>query len=229
MPNLPDPVIEERDGLLVLRDDLLPGGTKRRAIGVLLHGASEFVYASPAQGYAQVALAYGCADLGLKATVFVARRKSMHPSTREAKRAGAAIHEEAPGYLSVVDARARRYCAATGARLLPHGFDTPLFVQSLAYIASSLPIRPCEVWLVAGSGVMCRAIEYAWPNAEVHAVQIGHKPTVGRATIHRAPETFEQDARMPPPFPSCANYDAKAWRFIRQHAKPGALFWNVAG
>ena len=29
-------------------------------------------------------------------------------------------------------------------------------------------------------------------------------------------------------FPSCGNYDAKAWRFITAQASPGALFWNVA-
>jgi len=44
----------------------------------------------------------------------------------------------------------------------------------------------------------------------------------------KAPEKFEQDARLRPPFPSCSNFDAKAWRFVRQRAAPGALFWNVA-
>ena len=30
-----------------------------------------------------------------------------------------------------------------------------------------------------------------------------------------------------PPFPSAPTYDAKAWKFIREHASRGALFWNV--
>ena len=30
-----------------------------------------------------------------------------------------------------------------------------------------------------------------------------------------------------PPFPSAPTYDAKAWPFIKQYAKPRALFWNV--
>jgi hypothetical protein len=46
--------------------------------------------------------------------------------------------------------------------------------------------------------------------------------------VYRAPERFEDEALEPPPFPSCSNYDAKAWRFIRRHAEAGALFWNVA-
>ena len=30
-----------------------------------------------------------------------------------------------------------------------------------------------------------------------------------------------------PPFPSAPTYDAKTWKFMREHASPGALFWNV--
>jgi hypothetical protein len=46
----------------VVRDDLLPGGTKQRAVHAYLRdaiagGATSFVYASPPPGFAQVALA----------------------------------------------------------------------------------------------------------------------------------------------------------------------------
>ena len=34
--------------------------------------------------------------------------------------------------------------------------------------------------------------------------------------------------RDDPPFPSCSNYDATAWRFVKAYARQGALFWNVA-
>jgi len=57
---------------------------------------------------------------------------------------------------------------------------------------------------------------------------IGAAPDAGGAVVLQAPEKFEDAAKDPPPFPSCLNYDAKAWRFVRQRAKPGALFWNVA-
>jgi hypothetical protein len=35
------------------------------------------------------------------------------------------------------------------------------------------------------------------------------------------------DTADAPPFPSAPTYDAKAWKFMKQYAKPGALFWNV--
>jgi hypothetical protein len=216
------------DRLLVVRDDLLPGGTKRRALAVLLHGANEFVYASPAQGYAQVALAYAARDLGVRATIFTARRHKLHNLTLEAHATGAKVVLVKTGYFSNVRAKARAYCDETGALLLPFGLDTPAFVSALADVARRLPVQPTEVWSVAGSGTLSRALQQAWPTADVYAVRIGRLPQAGRATIYMAPEAFEQDAKSPPPFPSCSNYDAKAWQFIRQYARTGALFWNVA-
>ena len=58
--NLPKPVIKEYDGIKVVRDDLLDGGTKRRVFTVYVKSKpeiDEFVYASPRQGYAQLSLA----------------------------------------------------------------------------------------------------------------------------------------------------------------------------
>lgn len=189
---------------------------------------TEYVYASPAQGYAQVALAHSARACGARATVFVARRAEPHARTLEAKTAGARVLQVPVGYMTVVRARARAYAEAMGAELLPFGLDTPAFGEALAAIARSLPLDPAEVWSVAGSGVLSRALQKAWPMARFYAVRIGARPNAGRAEIITAPEKFEQSAKRPPPFPSCTNYDAKAWRFIRERATPGALFWNVA-
>lgn len=220
--------MELRGNILVVRDDLIPGGTKVRTLPVLLIDASEFVYASPASGYAQIAVAIAARQCGKRATIFVAQRKTPHPRTASAQAAGARIVQVPAGYMTVVRARARAYCEVSGARLLPFGLDAPPFIAALADVARGLGLNPPEVWSVAGSGVLTRALQAAWPGAAVHAVRIGAMPIAGRAQLHQAPERYEQDARMPPPFPSCGNYDAKAWRFITAQAQPGALFWNVA-
>lgn len=225
---LPPPVLEQRDGLTVVRDDLLPGGTKRRVLAEVLPPAAEYVYASPAYGYAQVALAYVCRDLAAQATVFTAKRALLHPRTREAQQAGAKVVLVPTGYLSNVQAKARAYAEHQGACYLPFGFDTPAMAAALTAVARALPVAPTEVWSVAGSGTLSRALQAAWPDAPCHAVQVGRVPAVGRAQLYTALEPFERDAAQPPPFPSCSNYDAKAWRFVREHARPGALFWNVA-
>jgi threonine dehydratase len=210
-----------------------PGGTKARVLGCLLDNEhDEYVYASPAQGYAQLALAHVCAKRGKKATVFVAKRAVRHRITIEAAKLGAKIIEvPAPAFLSVVSKRANDYATQHRAKLLPFGIRDPRIIAGISDVARRLtkhiPV-PKEVWCVASSGTLLAGLREAWPNAEFNAVRIGAKRDLGDVTaIWEAPEKFEQDARQPPPFASCANYDAKAWQFIKRYASAGALFWNV--
>lgn len=226
------PKLTEHEGVLVVRDDLFPGGTKARVLPALLKNcAEEIVYTSPAYGYAQVALAYACKQTGQQATIFIpARKEKLAPLTLEAANAGAKIIQIPMGFMSVLKARARLYCEERGATLLPMGLDTPTFIAALAAVAKRLPVDPKEVWCVVGSGTLARALALAWPRAKLNCVRVGMEPHLPPgATLYLAPEKYERPAKLPPPFASCANYDAKAWRFISEHASPGALFWNVAG
>lgn len=244
---LPDPVIEMHEGIFVVRDDLIPGGTKQRVLERWLPemGPAEYVYAGPREGYAQVALAEACLSLrgrmqskvgDYRATLFVphAATRGMHIRTQHAITAGAHYISVNPGYLSNTKAQAHRYsykmqAAGIDVRLLPFGLDDPRFIEIVAEIArAATTITPHEVWVTAGSGTLCRALQQAWPRAEMHAVQVGHAPSVGNANLWQAPEKFQEPAKHPPPFPSCLEYDAKAWQFVREHASRGALFWNVA-
>jgi len=223
------PIIEEIHGFLIVRDDYVPGGTKVRVLPQLMAGtAQEYVYATPAYGYAQIALAYAAAQMGKRATVFTAKRSVPHARTIEAKNAGAKIVMVPHGYLSNVQSKAKAYALHVGAALLPFGLDTPAFVHGLAQVAKQLPVKPKEIWCAAGSGVLCRALHIAYPEASLHAVQVGCVPTVVSARIYVAQEKFENDAKNKPPFPSCSNYDAKVWQFMKRYASPGALLWNVA-
>lgn len=223
--------IDEIEGLRVVRDDLTLGGTKRRALDLIIGSIEqdELIYGTPAYGFAQIALAASCRAAGKKATVVVAGRKSMHARTALAAQLGAEIVEvEKAGYLTVIQARSKALAAERGAYLVPFGMEDEIFIDAIAQVAQSLEIDPpAEVWCVAGSGVLTRALQRAWPDAAHHAVQIGKDPDVGQAKLWVAPEKFEDDAELPPPWPSCSNYDAKAWRFMRENATPGALFWNL--
>lgn len=230
LPPLPPPLLVEHEGIIVVRDDLLPGGTKRRALPAFLDDQhDEYVYASPVYGHAQIALAYLAQDVGVKASIFCAKRKEWHELTKEAADLGALIHEVPNGYLRVVQARAREHCEQhRGAKLLPFGLNDPAFIEALAVVALELPVWPTEVWTAVGSGVLTRALQIAWPKAKFCGVRVGASSNAGLAYVYAAPEVYEQSARILPPFPSCSNYDAKVWRFIKEYAAPGALFWNVA-
>ncbi len=221
--------IDEIDDWRILRDDLTPGGTKARVLPSVLADldAPEIIsYASPVYGYAQIALAIAARATGRRAVIFCAARKSLHPRTMEAAEHGAEIVQIPYGYLSNVTSKAKSWCAAKGALLLPHGIDTPPMHQHLQNLASSIP-QPDSLLLCAGSGTLTRAIANAWPGTAITAIQIGATPNIPtHAQLLQAPEKFEHDAKQPPPYPSCGNYDAKTWQF-RHHA-PRSLIWNVA-
>ena len=231
--NLPKPIVKEHDGIQVVRDDLIEGGTKRRAFYTYIKSKDydEFVYASPRQGYAQLSLAYACRDLGRKATVTVPQGQR-HWLTYKAEELGANIIEVPMGFLTNIQAKAKKYCLDNGAHLIPFGGDHPIIIESMRQSALSIGINPKEVWTVMSSGVLSRGLQGAWPDAKVYGVKIGHNTTPreqGRAETFKSDYKFHQECKEDerPPFPSSLTYDSKAWEFIKKHASKGALFWNV--
>ena len=231
--NLPKPIVKEHDGIQVVRDDLIEGGTKRRAFYTYIKSKDydEFVYASPRQGYAQLSLAYACRDLGRKATVTVPQGQR-YWLTYKAEELGANIIEVPMGFLTNIQAKAKKYCLDNGAHLIPFGGDHPIIIESMRQSALSIGINPKEVWTVMSSGVLSRGLQGAWPDAKVYGVKIGHNTTPreqGRAETFKSDYKFHQECKEDerPPFPSSLTYDSKAWGFIREYASKGSLFWNV--
>lgn len=227
------PIVRVHDGIFVVRDDLFHGGTKARFLSVLFEGVDEVVYATPAEGGAQTALAHTAAALGKRATIFVAKRKVPHDRALEAKRVGAKVMQVPHGYLSNVQSKAKEYCRRTGAKLVPFGVDLPEAIATIAAAAISTELKPDEVWCAAGSGVLARSLAQAFPDADRHVVEVGRTLTleeVAGATIHKAGLPFSRALKEKPPFPSCPHYDAKAWRVCKaQHGDGLVLFWNVTG
>lgn len=230
---MPDPVVVVHDGIHVVRDDLAGGGTKARFMVKLFAKADEIVYATPAEGGAQSALAWAARVTGKRATLFVAKRAEPHPRALMAKALGATVWQVSPGYLNVVRKRAQDYCAATGAMHAPFGLNTPEAIQTIADAARTTGFEPDEVWCASGSGVLARALAQAFPRARRHVVQVGRALTpedVAGATIHVHPLAFGQTCKTIPPFPSDLHYDAKAWEIANARRGAGlVLFWNVTG
>ena len=235
----PPPVIVEHEGIFVVRDDMIAGGSKTRFVQSLIKDSpySEFVYgASPATGYAQICMGRVCKHYNKKATIFMAKRNmnNLLPYQLTAIGYGVNMQFVANGMLSVTEKRARDYVAEDiiNRKLIPIGFSCPSVIKEISDLARSLPIIPTEVWSVGSSGTLTRGLQDAWPNAEFHCVSVGHrmgKEELGIAKPYVCDIPFSKMVKPEdaPPFPSVPYYDAKAWKFIKQHAKPGALFWNV--
>ena len=237
MENLPSPQIDEVEGFLVVRDDLLEGGTKTRIIGDYLKKHShieEWVYPSPRQGYAQLAISIVCNSLGLQSTIFVPKGEKSWISKRTEYYGGNVVLVPM-GFLSHLNKVAREYADESEKRkLIPFGCDDEIMVKGIEKVAKSLPIDPPkEIWTSLNSGVLSRGLQTAFPKSKVYGVQTGHNPTErekGRAVIIKSPYKFNQPCKKQdlPPFPSSIYLDAKVWSVMKMKVKGGSLFWNVA-
>lgn len=218
----------ETHGDLLVLTDPLPGGTKERAFSAIApsYGASEFVYASSRWGLAQVAIARVSSSLGKKATIFIPESKDDSEQTKLAIRFGATIKRINPGYLSVLQARAKEYAKENnGAVLLPFDLESEEMIEAIADIArAEIPNGANEIWCAAGSGTLAKALKKAFPLASVNAVCIGSECAIDGVSMYMAPESFDQSAKHDPPFPSFPKYDAKVWQFARDRV---GVLWNV--
>jgi hypothetical protein len=233
------PRVERYDRFWVAREDLVPGGAKNRFLPHLIAGAPEIVFGGPYCGGAPYALAVLGGYSGQRVTLFYAARARArwHPRQVGAARLGAVIQEVRPGYMTVVQARARAYAQAAGALFLPLGFDVPAAVDPFLAVLAAVRARlgdPPEVWCATGSGMLARCLGVAFPASAVHAVTVGlasrhdAQPFTSNVTLHPTRYDFAQVCPTPAPFPSCGHYERKAWEQMVRRAAPGSLFWNVA-
>lgn len=224
-------IVTQHEGVEVVREDLYPGGTKARLFGHLYEQHDAIVYACSAISCTQISLARASAvRQGTKAVVFCGARATRTSQTQAALGYGAELHEVRPGYLSVAKARASEYAKTTGAYVLPLGFDTMDMIDELARIAGTVNPAPDEVWCAAGSGMLTRSLQWAWPNARHHAVQVGGACDVGIATRHVHHSQFDKPSKFICPFPAEPHYEAKAWEVCsKEHGTGRVLFWNMMG
>lgn len=227
------PVLERHGRFHIVRDDLIPGGTKTRALCELLAGSdsARVAYACDKFGHGPLALAHAAAAWGMEAILIFPAMPKPTPSVlavRDMAHVKIIICEEAVSQNDAY-ALAGEIAAAHNARLFPIGFDTPEFVAALSRIAGQIGIVPEQAWSLAGSGCLTRALQSVWPAADIHAVSMGfpHART-GRAIVHTPLEAACEEAKIRPPYPSAPYYDAKVWHVAQSFGRDGALIWNVA-
>lgn len=230
-------VIEQYNGVHVLRDDLLPGGTKSTFLHLLIDQSKKYiVYASPVYGGMQIALAHYCSSVGKQAVIFCAKRKEPHANTLQAKAAGAMIIQVPHGYLSNVQSKAKEFVKNNGGQLLPFGANTPEAVEAIGFrmrqVSAEMGSEPDEIFCAIGSGTLLQGILQGTETAKVFGVQVGAELSIkanNRLTILHYHKPFEYVSRFYAPFPSCANYDLKAWEYCLKYKAENAktLFWNV--
>jgi hypothetical protein len=234
------PIIELFDGVHVVRDDVLPAGSKMRFIDKLIRDTpcEEWVFGgSNKVGWGPISLAYVCQKYDKKATCFWAERKEPTWHQQKYMEYGGRIEWVKMGMLNVTLSRAERYRRESPQtrRTLPLGLEHDWVLGSIVKVAQSLPLVPDVIWTVGSSGTLNRGLQLAFPESEVHVIQTGHKldeRQIGRAKLWETAYKYDKPVKASeaPPFPSAPEYDAKAWKVIQENIDRSKtnLFWNVA-
>jgi len=234
-------------GIYILRDDLLPGGTKSILIDSLLlnhDDVNELVYASPCYGGFQIALSIFCKNNDKKATIFCAKRKIRHPNTEICIQNGANVVEVPYGYLSVVEKHSREYVMSKEpgfAQKIAFGAHSPESINIIASRAkrvietfyTTYGTLPDEIWCAVGSGTLISGIIQAYNEIQgkegykgrtlkIYGVQVGKEfkdTNYPNVTILVYPKPFEYASKLKVDFPSMPNYDLKAFELCLEHNK----------
>ena len=221
----------------VVRDDLLVGGTKQRALYVFFNDTKEeYIYASPVNGYAQIALAYVAGLYKKKATVFLASGP-MTDLTKKAKKLGAKIvFIKPPNRLKDIQSAAAKYALRKENRcLLPFGLGNEEFAHTLAVNIKKAWGRkraPKRMWVVAGSATILKSLSIVFPDCFFLVLRVGKRIWPDqlegfRNKLYTSPLKFYQKATVLPPYPSVETYDAKLWEFVLKEGQDGDYVWNV--
>ena len=229
----------------VFRDDYLIGGTKQRALIPLIEkiNKEKYIYAGPAQGYAQIALAYTCKIMHKKAVLFLPKpmgNSKRTALTNYAMSFGSVELHEIPADLKTLQKHASDYADKnTDGHLLAFGGNEPVYLTELCKsIKYALPPQlklkknnPTRIWLVAGSATILNVLYKVFPDTHFCVVQVGKKiwpdQLNDRTTLYISTESFLDRAVIQPPYPSVATYDAKLFTFFLKHGLDGDYIWNV--
>jgi hypothetical protein len=228
----------------VFRDDLLRGGTKQRALVPLLNSVKKqkFIYASPQQGFAQIALAYAAKLTHKTAVVFLMKPRIphyRHNATKLALSHGNIKLCEIPnGHLKLLQEKSEEYHAKNpDSYLMAFGGGSELYKKELEKsLKSAIPktVKPARIWVSAGSATVLDVLYNIFPKSEFCVVQVGKKVwpdqlQLKRTTLYVSDENYVDDAKIRPPYPANGHYEAKLWKYFLLYGKSGDYIFNVAG
>jgi len=223
------PVIENINGRIVVREDLLNVGSKVRAAEYLVASTKEdtIVYVQPRFGFAGVSLTELCKKYNKKLVLFMPSSKEISDHQAFCIENGCDYYFHRIAAMPNLNIIAKNYAEKNKALFIPLGLRHRLVTAMIIKVATEIE-EPKSFWTAFSTGVLNRALQIAWPNAIANGVAVSRNikdGEKGRANLISHYRDFSQDSLILPPFPSAKNYDAKVWEYVKE----GELFWNVAG
>jgi hypothetical protein len=234
-----EPIVMNHDGFNVVREDMMGFGSKCRFGDILVKTCpyDTLVYVQPRYGFAGISLAYLAKKYNKRLVLFSPSQQEISDHQAICVERGAEMKFYRIAAMPVLNKIASDWARDNNAFFIPLGLKHELVTAAAVKVAYDIAQKhgePQEVWSAISTGVLSRALQIAWPNAQFNGVAVARNiqdGERGRAKLWSHPKAFNQnvDPAYNPPFPSALNYDAKAWEFMVKHGSPGAWFWNVGG
>lgn len=226
------PIIKYYGRVAVVRDDILPAGSKARFADFFVSKIENdhLVYAAPRVGYASISLAWACSRYGKKLTVIVPAAKMLSDYQFKAFEYGAYIRSLRIAAMPNLERAAEGFAQEAKAFYVPMGLHHTFVHAAIVRVAAGME-APDRAVTAIGSGVLTRGLQKAWTKTEFIGVSVGRSlddGEAGHAFVMKYPKPFLWETKCEVPFPCIASYDAKAWELAINLEVP-SLFWNVAG
>jgi hypothetical protein len=132
-----------------------------------------------------------------------------------------------------LNAMAKEWAMENKHAFVPLGLKHELATAGIVYAASKID-EPEDVYVAVSTGVLCRALQIAWPKAKFHLVAVSRNLKEGEAgsqvvELISDPSEFQTPEKKEnlPPFPTVATYDGKVWKYIPKNTGRNILMWNV--
>ena len=230
----PDPEVRIHENVRVVRDDLITGTKCRAAEPVVARSNhSRFVYCQPRTGLAGVSLIDVARKYDRDVTLFMpSSQRISHHQACCIERGADPVFERIAA-MPNLNKYAREWAGERGHEFIPIGLKHPLATAGIVRAASTID-PPDIVFVAMSTGVLCRALQIAWPKARFYGVAVARNIQDGErgaAEIITEPLPFQTPEKDLPLFPTVPTYDGKAWKYCREYAREhpedDVLFWNV--
>lgn len=248
--------IEEVEGLKIVQDRSLIYGTKIRGVEFFYKikelGYKGITTATAAYAPSQIAIAWMCAQAGLKLHMFVSgcKNKLITPYTQRAIELGATVNmgktigftfrhysrvkiaEDTLATWLKTENPTDWYTFATGCA--EDGYMQAV-VNNLKEVKSKYELNPPEIWIVGVTGLIAACLSQAFPDSVIHCVSISNTiwPDLFKTKnyqIHQYPLLnlggITTEYPFDIPFASTPNFGSKVM-FFSGKMKPGSIIWNV--
>ena len=234
-------VIEEHEGIKVVRDDTIVGSKSRFGDKFISEIEQDtIVYVQPRVGLAGVSLIELAHKYNKKVVLFMPSSKEVSEHQAITIERGAVPKFRRIAAMPVLNKYAKDWAKENNAYFIPLGLYHPHVVGGVAKVARNIREKygnPERIYCAISTGVLSRGLQIGFGEDTQHVcVAVARnlkKGEKGIAKVISEPLKFQQLEKPEnmPPFPTVATYDAKVWKYVladkKENPEANIWFWNV--